>query len=405
MRPGLGLGWGVFAVAVLVLGGCAKQEVAPYETFFTEAEAYKPVAGSGNAWDGYLLAAGLAARQADKFSAAVNFTKAERDEFLARSEAAVDLAVRASGLPVRVEFRASDPFRPRRSHDGWTMIGRAMAWRIEDACQLGRYEEASRLVVAATKMGTDLGGGDVKDALLGYWIAEQAREAVAPYLPQFDARTLQALGRAVLEVQAGAPQAGVTLGNELENMRAGVQFVQDAYRDRSFEILHEAMYKEVSEAVSYLEDMPEHERPGYFRGFMEEGEARVAWGKSQAEVPAHERSEFEAPRSERPWRRFAKHLFETVGSFLTARDRHLARTRLLGLTALGLASGKATGKAPARWEGLPRGSTVDPYSGREFPYRVAGREFRIYSVGQDGRDDGGDTNDTGLSPDLVLSGL
>jgi hypothetical protein len=45
---------------------------------------------------------------------------------------------------------------------------------------------------------------------------------------------------------------------------------------------------------------------------------------------------------------------------------------------------------------------TDPYSGRGFVYRVDGADYRLYSVGADIKDDGGETDETYTAPDLML---
>ena len=44
----------------------------------------------------------------------------------------------------------------------------------------------------------------------------------------------------------------------------------------------------------------------------------------------------------------------------------------------------------------------DPYSGKPFVYAVSKDRFLLYSVGSNGIDDGGNTDETFSAPDLTL---
>ncbi|MEQ1935408.1 MAG: hypothetical protein ABL962_16235, partial [Fimbriimonadaceae bacterium] len=46
--------------------------------------------------------------------------------------------------------------------------------------------------------------------------------------------------------------------------------------------------------------------------------------------------------------------------------------------------------------------SVDPYTGQLFAYRCDGSEFKIYSAGLNGIDDGGRTDESATNPDLCL---
>lgn len=391
------------ALATICVVGC-KPDVQPeYEIFHTKAEKYTPSAGSGNAYDGYLLAAEAAVKAAPDSKDVVNFRPADREKLIAACGPAVNLAVRASRLPCRIDFQAPDPFLPRTGHDGLTIIGHVLSWRIEAAGQAGNFGQAANDTMAAIKIGCDLTGGDTADAMLGHWMGASARKALAPYLEKLPAGIASELGQYCLKTISEAPSPTTTVDNEQENFLASVQFVQDCYRQKDFKLLHEAMYKEAREAIDYLEGLKASERVQYFRGFASEAKSRAAFYRAEAPVPVVDRKKFSVDDSaKRPWKRFSKQLFETLQPWLDSHDEFVARTKLLGLTCIANAAGKATGAAPASMDKLPEGSMIDPYSGREFPYRTAGREFSIYSVGKDGRDDGGSTDDVGIAPDLTL---
>ena len=392
------------AVALtLALAGCQPAPEPPYEVFSHRAEPYVPQAGSGNAYDGYLLAAQAAVKAAPEGKDVVNFRPVDRERLTVACRSAVDDAARASRSTCRIEFRPSDPFLPRKGHDGLTIIGHVLSWRIASAGESGNYGQAANDCKTAIKIATDLTGGDTADALLGHWIAAEARKAIAPFLDKLPANIAGELGKFALSVASTAPDPRTLVGNEELNFLAAVQFVQDCHKDRDYKLLHEAMYKEGREAIDYLEALKPSDRVAYFRGFAQEAKEVAAFYRAQVSSPAIDRKKFSADESaKRPWKRFSKQLFETFKPWIESHDEFVARTKLLGLTCLANAAGKATGSAPQEFTGVPEGSMTDPYSGRPFPYRIAGRAFSVYSVGKDGRDDGGSTNDVGREPDLTL---
>ena len=150
------------------------------------------------------------------------------------------------------------------------------------------------------------------------------------------------------------------------------------------------MYKAAQPAIKYLEKLSPEEESGYFNGFKEESEMTIRHYIKEADKPSVERTVLKFDkRSERPWKKFSDQFFATLGPLLDLNDAFVAKTRLLAITTYAMARAKSSGEAPLKFPGLDPENLIDPYSGRMFPYRAAGREFQVYSVGIDGRDDGG----------------
>ena len=84
-------------------------------------------------------------------------------------------------------------------------------------------------------------------------------------------------------------------------------------------------------------------------------------------------------------------------------DATLARTRMLVITARLLAMEKRNQPIPAELNKFDARLRQDPFSGYPFVYHAQGSHFRLYSVGSDFKDDGGETDaETFMSPDLAL---
>ncbi len=394
---------GAIFLTSLTIPGCHSGSDAPWETFAKPVDAYQPRPNSGNAWDEYLLSAKLATHAIQKYAERADLREVEESEYLARINDSLNRAIRASTLPCHEEFTAHDPFLPRPEAAGLTALGRGLGLRIKQASKSNSAGSATIPIIAAHRMADHLSQGDAEDAILGYWIASNARSQAATLIERIDAGALRTIGNSILASLAEAPKPESTIEHEHGNMLYGVQFVQDAYRDKNFKLLHTAFYDQANPAIEYLEGMRPSDRPKYFRDFAAEAKIYCDYAASVADQPFPERKKLELELSgERPWRRFSFHLYTPVISFIEARDRHITRSRLFALTCLAIADGKSTGKAPSEFKGLPANSTIDPYSGKPFPYQRAEREFKIYSVGKDGRDDGGETKGRGLEPDITI---
>lgn len=394
---------GTILLISLTIPACNSTTDTRWETFAEPAENYKPRANSGNAWDEYLLAANLATHAIDKYAKRADLREVEESDYLARIDSALNRAVQASSLPCHAEFTPQDPFLPRNEANGLSAIGKGLGLRIKKAAKSNSANSSANSIIAAHRIADHLSQGDAEDAILGYWIASNARTQAASLIERIDAGTLKSIGNAVLVSLTEAPKPTQLIENEHKNMLLGVQFVQDAYREEDYKLLHTAFYDQANPAIEYLKGMRPSDRAKFFKEFASEAKIYCNYAKSVADQPFPERKKLELELSgDRPWRRFSQHLFTPVITFIEARDRHITRSRLFALTCLAIAEGKSTGRAPANFTGLPANATIDPYSGKPFPYQRAEREFKIYSVGEDGRDDGGETKGRGLSPDITI---
>jgi hypothetical protein len=83
-----------------------------------------------------------------------------------------------------------------------------------------------------------------------------------------------------------------------------------------------------------------------------------------------------------PWRVFVKQRAEVR-----------TRLRLLAIDAALLGMFKASGSVPSNLEGFPASLRSDPYSERNLVFVSRGVDYKLYSVGPNGIDDGGDAGD------------
>lgn len=394
------------ALVVGVAWGCGASEKPPFETYF-EPSAPTPILKDGpNAFDGYAAAAMEAESRAGDYLTWVSFPPSRRAEvtkLLAEPLRSVQFAAKKT---CSFRYDGVRPFEVAPFRRGWRILGRAIVWRIERAVAAEDFDAAITDLGLATKFGFDLSGGATADASLGFAIVDEARRAFVAARANLSSEQLARASAIVETSLSSAPSADRTLENEGRAMLAAVQYVQDAYRTGGYTTLLEHLGLDLKSTTDRLEQMARHdaqERPAYFRSFAQRARDLTAWYRKVAGLSAQERSLAEAPKEgNEPWRRFARHFFTTPGPYLRARDRVLARTRLFVIDAWALARVKHDRTAPKNLAGLARGLTTDPYSGKEFRYSSVGTEYRLYSVGANFEDDGGETNEDYDAPDLVL---
>lgn len=394
----------LLAVGATLLG-CRSSREPSYPKLIEDPKPYVPSAGTSNAFDGYARAA-LMAEQADpKNVARTNFTPGQRAAALSRTARAVELVASSTRLKCEFEYRPPLPFEAPPYQQGWLLIGRVFAWRIEDAGRAAQYDTLARNLALATRFGYDLTGGGASDVSLGCSIVDRARSAAAPFLGKMGAGQLNRLAASVEAALNARPQLEQAVDNEGAAMLRAVQFVQDCYAKQNFEPLREGLGPEVRDAIQYLRELrskDDAERIAYFDRFAQEAREETVSVRAAAALPTAQRAAPPVPAyEERPWRRFAKHFFSVRG-VLPTYDRTLARTRLLVLKAGVLAQVKASKVAPSNLGKFDADTRTDPYSGKPFVYRADGADFKLYSVGENLRDDGGQTDAANLSPDLLL---
>jgi hypothetical protein len=382
--------------------GCREASTEPYPVWAKTEEPYRAQAGSGNAFDGYVVAAEEALKLAPEDADRVSFLPSHRRRLVQTLTPALARLERASRSPCRFEHRLLPFDRPNDHQRGWRLLGKALAWRVEAAVEAGDGAQAVTWALVAARFGFGLAEGDATDASLGLTVWDEARAALVPGLPRLPARELERLRQGLAAVFKNGPTLAPAAAHEGRRMLLGVQTVQDAHQRRGHNLLMKTLGDDVRKAVAYLRDLPESKRADYFRRFAAEAKETARQAAEAARLPMADRPQPKEPEGERPWRRFARHYFTTLEPAQRQFDRTLARTRLLAVTAWCLQAVKTTGRAPAGLDKLPAVLTEDPYTGRPFVYASGGPDFKVASVGADLRDDGGETDLRGLEPDLVL---
>lgn len=392
----------LFAFWAILLSGCRGSEPPAYPVWSVQQSSPVSQPGSHNGFALYVQAAQSAETVDQRYLTKTSFTPDPRRLALKSIEKALDSVVSGAKKQCQFEFVPTPPFQAPPFQKGWRLLGRGLVWKIEDACEAGDYDKAIRYLTVATKFGFDLCGGGATDASLGLAIADDARKAFVPYMGKLQNAQLIKLANGLSYALKNKPPMETTIANEERNMMAAIQYIQECYRSQKTDELLQNLGIWVKPATKYLEEMrrkDREKRPAYFNGLAEDAKGEIALCTKLSAEPAELRK---LPKNDNkePWWRFNVAFFRTLRPLLDMNDITLARTRLFILQAT-LQPYARVGKAvPQKLEKVSQLAFVDPFTGRPFVYRAEGSDFDVYSVGSNFSDDGGETDDAYLAPDL-----
>jgi hypothetical protein len=393
----------VSAGLCLLLLGCSHGPPPEYPVWLARRLPSPPSPGSANGFDSYATAAIDVENGAGKYLDRVFFTPKQRE--IVAALAAKGLALVEQGVHKRCDFQfePAGPFEAPPYLRGWRLLGNALVWRIRDAVAVADYSKAIKTAITATKFGFDICGGGAAQLSLGLSIADGARKAISPAIGRMQTMQLAALAEGLENALHGKPPLAAAIRNEGLNMMAAVQYIQDAYRIGDYAELEKNLGFDTHSEIDYLKELPRDgaERVAYFRGFAADADDEVAWLTSQAACCAADRKPAKTKTPEkRPWWRFAHHFFFTMRPLITCDDMTVDRTSLLIIEATIQRIVRSGRPAPPSLGEFPTWLTTDRFSGKAFIYRSDGQDFDVYSVGQDLRDDDGETDESFTTPDL-----
>jgi len=390
----------------LAFAGCRNAPPRPYPDFAPEPPAISLSAASGNAFDAYALAAIEAELAAPTYLKATQFTDYQKGRILLHLAGPLRTVRQARSKPCDFRFVPRSPLERPLYQRGWRLIGLALAWRIAAKAEAEKYDEAVDDVLTATELGFGLTGGGTLDASLGLWIADQARAALGPRLKRLGASQLVTLRDGLGRALQSKPLLEVTFEHDRLQMLHNIDELQRAYRSQDLKSILGLIDVDASDAKRELEalDPNGENRVKFFQGMADEATDETEWLKSKVRIPASKRKMDEAPTypKRRPWRPLARHFLRAGRPLFALNDATLARTRLMLLEAEIIRQTKMVGRAPRQLPQAQPGWIQDPFTGRPFAYSSAGREYLVYSVGENFTDEGGETDPTFTSPDLTL---
>lgn len=399
--------FGFGALAALALQGCSGAAPLSYPQW-ASSDSSVPEASSGFA--SYCRAAEMAEQAAGKLGKTVNFTLGKRKQLVTNLGPALrELRTGLSRPTLGFKLTTTGIGESPRYHTGFRLLGRAMVFQIESAIEAKEYGRAAQVARQATQLGFDLCNGSAIDAQLGMSISNEAREAITPALPNLSAKELSTVASQFHQLLLDRPSLSVSIENEKAQMMQNVQSLQDSFlRGDADRLMIELNQPTASKrALADLKSKSSSERLAFFKGFAGEVDIKARHWREMVGLPLSLRdpnqkriAKLKLP-SERPWRVFSDQFCNLGEPLITMNDSNLAQTRLFVLEAALLSRVKSGKHVPSHINGY-NDAAIDPYTGRAFPYHGEGKDFRVYSVGTNLIDDGGQSDDSGTSLDMFL---
>ena len=384
------IGW--VALATIFIAGCGGDVRADFPN-----PAVGVTGPEGNAgFETYVAAAKEMESAGEKYIGRTAWTPDQRDFIVQAARA--PLSKIAALRDVKFGATWDKPFGARKSTRGWRTLGRALAWRIESAVKAGDNGQAIASMSTALKLANGLATSDAHDADMGIEIAEDCAEAIWPALPRFGAGELTSLANQIQVQLTATPSLDLAVEQERAMMYAQMGWVYQNYQKRSLEEITETLGQSVTPAAKYLAELaedPADEQAAYFTNFKSEIDSDVeAYRQRLISSP----TEWGPPPKEvtKPWIRFVRSFGAPWRVYVERRAEVRTRLKLLAIDAALLARFKASGDVPASLAPFSKALRTDPYSGRDFVFVSRGVDYKLYSVGPDKTDDGGDEGDLGI---------
>lgn len=409
--------WPLLALGVTtIFAGCNRAPEEPYREFAKITAPTAPAEGSTDPYQ-QLELLGLNVLLELKEPSEATYTPGYRENATIKLAKQIQRAMELSkqDLKPRVQVRPiGSVYQPEA---GIARLGRVISWTIDLLLREGKFEEAAALCAGAQSLGAALTAGDAVQAQAGLAIMDFARNEWADHLAEAPPEVLLKLSKTFELASSKLSPVEVVINHEKQNYLVVIQQVQDVYRNRKeakTSAIETAGQQSTRETWQYLRRMPESERPKYFNGFAAELDQLISKAIAESKITPAARKENalaeeakakkENQQPYRPWRRLIPHFLATHVPYQQQYDLTLARTRIAAVTAWAHAQTKQNKVAPADLSSWKPESIIDPYSLRQIGYASASGEFKVYAIGVDGRDDAGDSDDGGVSPDVILFG-
>lgn len=388
----------------LALAGCGRPAKVEWPAWGHAAASGEPT----GAFAEYVRLGLEVGRQLPDDAQRTGFLPGQRDRAMAKLAPYLSRLQLAARQPATFASDRRSPLRPAPEQAGWRLLGRGLAWSAEDAAKRGDFDAAISWSLTGLKFGYELTGGTAMDASLGFALVAEARAAIAPHLTQMGAGQLGRLAEGVSKVWRARPPMNRVAAFEQGNYYQAGATVQSFFMRDDVDLLWTWLGKEAREPIVALERLskrPEDEQARFFANWQAEIGQEIEAFESRAGVRASKRPPW--PKeidANRPWAELSRMLFGTLRPILAQQDAESARTQMLALHAWVLRDVKARRKAPASLSAFGRDLAADPFGEGDFVYRADAQEYMLYSVGPDLRDNGGESDPSGTTPDLVLEG-
>jgi hypothetical protein len=291
---------------------------------------------------------------------------------------------------------------PRYLH-GLRLIGLSLIWDIDEAIKAGKPENAIKGCTMATKFGAILMNGAAYEATLGAYLVDQARLKMIPLLPSLGAGQLSSLASGMQRAFQPRPNLAKTVANEGANMLLGIQQVQDAYTGKKLDDLQKTLgtsTKETLNSLRALQEKPEKAK-SVFDWVGNDIRAKIAW-TTKKEASPRDAGAPPTLETRSNWKMLHRYLATNLDNLLPQLQATCARTQLFIIECYLRQRVKMDQLLPKNLNSFSASARRDPFTGEDFFYHAGPKEFLLYSAGEDGIDNGGETDTTFKSPDMKI---
>lgn len=295
-----------------------------------------------------------------------------------------------------------NPFVPDPNASAWRLIGWGFVWKVQTALAGKNFTIAVHDYLVATRFGYDLMGGDVQTATLGISIINESRKAIAPYYRQFSSKDLFTLYAGLTTQITKFEGRKSAIENEQARMLLGIQFIQDAKQKNDYKLLQTTFGRDAKQAIAYLKNLTDDKRSAYFESIAKETREFVDYWTQNIDKPMAERDTWKESPESKVWIKLTKPFAAGVPSFATMSDFAICQTKIFAISAYALANSKSNKVAPISLKSVNPKVSLDPFSGKHLIYSSSGPEFKVYSIGQDLTDDGGESDESDQEPDIGI---
>ncbi len=394
--------WGLVALLAGTQGACKRQAVVT-PTPPPPWAAYTPRHDGSNAYDTYLLAGQDALVRAPNSAKVTTWTNTTKDALERALSPTLDQLRTGHGQAFRSEARPRPLGVDDPVYNGWRLLTIALSTRIERLLAEDNLADAVTWTMIATRFGARLSQTGLEGATLGVGLMDTVRRQIAPELAQLSAIDLQRIEKELSETHRQAPNLDDAFAAEANQQQ---QFINDLSQRKGGQgpLLTEQLGSRGAQAVETFLKAGESERATWITNMTAEA-ARIrdeANAQRSPDASAPPRTEWWQKDRERPWSPLTQHLLLGPRVLPAVEKRYQSKLRLFALAAALQRQVVNAKTAPAQLPALDPELLTDPYSGRPFIYRAVGREYQVYSVGANKKDDGGETDRNGEVPDVAL---
>ncbi|MBX3095302.1 MAG: hypothetical protein KF812_00425 [Fimbriimonadaceae bacterium] len=399
--------YGVMSLACLCLlvAGC-KQSAPVVRPNVAPPATYTPTPNSGNAYDTYALAAASAEKKIpEKIQRSTRLWPADYKKLDESLGPEVNQLVKANAQTYNSEAQPVSPESTPPYADGWRLLVETTSHRMEAAARERDWEKVLPLAETLARLGARTSQNGVAGALLGRNALERVRRAIAPNLATMGEGQLRRLATSLQRTLEETPDLSPAFEFERQQGALNLESLFDRLESNQTDSIANELGSRGGQTIASLKRLSAADRNDWLRALQGELDRHIEEAEAEVREPAKPAAagrKWYDPSKERPWGDLTQNYLAQVRLLPALERTYLAKTRLLALTALIVADTKRDGKAPADLSKYPPSLTTDPYSLKSFLYRAAGREFRLYSVGANGLDDGGDSDRDGMTPDVTL---